>query len=212
MLALVQQLFGDDGTITNNNLLPTGGEVIYLGKIFTELEANNFSEKLFNSIEWKNDEAIIFGKKIITKRKAAWYGDSNYAYTYSKSTKYAMPWTDELLQIKKIVETKADCTFNSCLLNLYHNGSEAMAWHSDDEKELQKNGCIASVSFGAERKFMFKHKQSKNTVSILLQNGSVLLMKKDTQKNWLHRLTTSTKIHTYRINLTFRTMETQGEQ
>ncbi len=189
-----------------DNLLPNDGTVIYYGKIMDVSIANAYSDKLLHTIEWKNDEALIFGKRIITKRKAAWYGDKAFPYTYSNTTKHALPWTKELLELKKIAEQKTGATYNSCLLNLYHNGDEAMAWHSDDEKELAKNGSIASLSFGAERKFMFKHKKTGQTVSILLENGSLLIMKDATQTNWLHRLTKSAKIKSPRVNLTFRMM------
>ncbi len=193
-------------TAIDHNILPCDGKVIYYGKIVEPNIANTYTDLLFNNIEWKNDEAIIFGKHIITKRKAAWYGDKAYPYTYSNTTKHALPWTKELLELKKLAEEKTNAMYNACLLNLYHNGDEAMAWHSDDEKELAKNGCIASFSFGAERKFMFKHKKSGQTISILLENGSLLAMMDTTQTNWLHRLTKSVKIKTPRVNLTFRKM------
>ena len=186
------------------NLLPNDGRVNYYGKIFSLPEANHYLTELLNNIEWKNDEALIFGKHIITKRKAAWYGDENYSYTYSNFTKHALPWTSELLELKKLAEEKTGAAYNSCLLNLYHTGDEAMAWHSDDEKMLEKDGTIASLSFGAERKFMFKHKKTGETVSLLLESGSLLVMKDTTQTNWLHRLTQSVKIKTPRVNLTFR--------
>jgi alkylated DNA repair dioxygenase AlkB len=170
-------------------------------------KANHYYDVLMETIQWKNDEAKIFGKHIITKRKAAWYADGEYSYTYSNTTKYALPWTKELLQLKKIVEEKSDSIFNSCLLNLYHTGEEGMAWHSDDEKTLQKNSAIASLSFGAERKFSFRHKRTKETVSLILEHGGLLVMKGTTQTNWLHRLPTTKKIKSARMNLTFRTME-----
>jgi alkylated DNA repair dioxygenase AlkB len=191
---------------SNDNLLPNDGTVMYYGKIMEVAIANAYTDILLHTIEWKNDEALIFGKRIITKRKAAWYADKAFPYTYSNTTKHALPWTKELLELKKIAEQKTGATYNSCLLNLYHNGDEAMAWHSDDEKELAKNGSIASLSFGAERKFMFKHKKTGQTVSILLENGSLLIMKDATQTNWLHRLTKSVKIKEPRVNLTFRMM------
>ena len=156
---------------------------------------------------WKNDEAIICGKKILTKRKVAWYGDEPFDYTYSKTTKKALPWTPELLQLKKIIEEKTEEKFNSCLLNLYHNGSEGMAYHSDAERDLKKNGAIASVSFGAERKFLFKHKITQEKVEIFLENGSLLVMKEQTQSFWLHRLPPTKKVLSARINLTFRCIE-----
>ncbi len=192
---------GFDSTI---NLLPKEGTVNYYGAIFNEIEANEYYQKLLNNIEWKNDEAIIFGKKIITKRKVAWYGEKEFNYTYSKTTKQALPWTRDLLELKSVVENKTGEQFNSCLLNLYHSGDEGMAWHSDGEKDLKKNGAIGSVSFGAERKFAFKHKESKEKVALFLEHGSLLVMKDTTQTNWLHRLPPTKLISTPRINLTFR--------
>ncbi|MGZ6347700.1 MAG: alpha-ketoglutarate-dependent dioxygenase AlkB family protein, partial [Anaerolineales bacterium] len=133
-------------TEPNANLLPRDGEVTYSGRIMAPKEADYYLNILLSTIAWKNDEAIIYGKHIITKRKAAWYGDNDYAYTYSNTTKQALSWTSELYQLKKLVEELTGATFNSCLLNLYHNGDEGMAWHSDDEKSLGRNTTIASLS------------------------------------------------------------------
>jgi len=190
----------------NQNLLPYGGIVKYYGKLFSPGDASHYFERLWTSIEWKNDEAFIMGKHIITKRKVAWYGDKDYSYTYSGASKKALAWTPELLQLKKIAEEKTDTVFNSCLLNLYHNGDEGMAYHSDDEKTLAKDAAIASMSFGAERKFLFKHKQTKETIDVFLEHGSLLIMAGETQTNWMHRLPPTKKVSKPRINLTFRTM------
>ena len=189
-----------------NNLLPYGGTVNYYGTVMTLAEADHYLKVLLSTIEWKNDEAIIFGKRIITKRKVAWYGERPFNYTYSNTTKQALPWTDELLKLKTIIEQQSGETFNSCLLNLYHDGSEGMAWHSDAEKDLKKNGAIASVSFGAERRFAFKNKQTKEVVSVILNHGSLLIMKDETQTNWLHRLPPVKGVNSPRVNLTFRTI------
>ncbi|SOE23337.1 Alkylated DNA repair dioxygenase AlkB [Spirosomataceae bacterium TFI 002] len=189
------------------NLLPQDGIVNYYGIVLNEEKAVHYYHRLMEDIEWRNDEAIIFGKRIITKRKVAWYGEKPFEYTYSKVTKHALPWSQELLELKAIIESKTGETFNSCLLNLYHNGSEGMAWHSDGEKDLKKNGAIASMSFGAERKFAFKNKQTKETVNIELENGSLLIMAGTCQTHWLHRLPPTKKPHGPRVNLTFRTIE-----
>jgi len=194
------------GSHTVKNLLPHGGEVNYYGLIMAEEEARMYLSKLLTSVEWRQDEAIIFGKHLVTKRKAAWYGDRDYTYTYSKTTKRALYWTAELLDLKNKVQKITGATFNSCLLNLYHNGEEGMAYHSDDEKSLEKNGVIASLSFGAVRKFLFRHKKTKETMPIVLENGSLLVMKGATQANWLHRLPPAKKIVEPRVNLTFRTI------
>lgn len=196
-------------TPEDTNLLPKDGTVIYYGPVISIAEANRYLNTLLETIEWKNDEAIIFGKRIITKRKVAWYGDTTFSYTYSKTTKEALVWTAELLQLKKIIEDKTGETYNSCLLNLYHSGDEGMGWHSDGEKELKKNGAIASVSLGAERKFAFKHKETKEVVSQVLAHGSILVMKDQTQSHWLHRLPPTTRVSTARVNLTFRTINSK---
>ena len=120
---------------TERNLLPKDGTVNYFGKVFSEAEANRFFEILLNTINWKNDEAMIFGKKIVTKRKVAWYGEREFEYTYSKVTKKAHLWSPELLLLKKQIEQKSGETFNSCLLNLYHSGEEGMAWHSEKPRK-----------------------------------------------------------------------------
>lgn len=200
-------LFFDQNLNPEKNLLPLDGTVNYYGRVLEPELANEFYNSLLHNIDWKNDEAVIFGKKILTKRKVAWYGDKDFEYTYSKSTKTALPWTDDLLELKKIAEQKTGETYNSCLLNLYHSGDEGMAYHSDGEKDLKKNGAIASLSFGAERKFSFKHKYTGQKVELLLEHGSLLVMKDQTQSFWLHRLPPTKKISTPRINLTFRTIE-----
>jgi len=198
-------LFNDE-IKDNSNLLPKHGIVNYYGKVLLHTEANHYLEFLLNTIEWKNDEAVIFGKHIITKRKVAWYGDQDFEYTYSNTTKKALPWTKELLELKSITEHRTGETFNSCLLNLYHNGDEGMAWHSDGEKDLKQNGAIGSLTFGAERKFSFRHKQTKETVSLILEHGSLLVMKGTCQTYWLHRLPPTKQITKPRVNLTFRTI------
>ena len=188
------------------NVLNKDGEANYYGIIMTTSEANTYYNLLLKNINWKNDEALYHGRHIVTKRKVAWYGDQGFLYTYSNTTKQALPWTNELIDLKRKTELITNSRFNSCLLNLYHDGNEGMTWHSDDEKSMGKNTVIASLSFGAERKFSFKHRRTRQTISLLLENGSLLVMRGNTQSNWLHSLPLSSKINHPRINLTFRTI------
>ena len=196
-------LFNPEGVI---NLLPSDGSADYYGTILSTTESKHYLDRLLHHIEWRNDEAVIFGRHIITKRKVAWYGDGNYAYAYSGKTRQALAWTPDLLRLKARVEALTGKTFNSCLLNLYHTGEEGMAWHSDDEKTLEKDGAIASLSLGAERKFSFRHRKTRETISLQLEPGSLLVMHGVTQDHWLHSLPKTTKVRSPRINLTFRTM------
>ena len=189
-----------------HNLLPQSGMVHYYGQIWNQQDSNRYFEDLLHNVAWKNDEAILYGKLFVTKRKVAWYGDQDFEYSYSNTTKRALPWTETLLELRAMVEAKTGETFNSCLLNLYHSGEEGMTWHSDGEKTLKKDGAIGSLSFGAARKFAFKHKISKETVSLILEHGSLLVMKGTTQSNWLHRLPPTKLVLKPRVNLTFRTI------
>ena len=190
----------------SENLLPYDGAVHYFGTIVRHEDATRYLQYLLDEIAWQNDEAFIFGKHYITKRKVAWYADKPYTYRYSNKDRTALPWTDTLLRLKALAEQYTNATYNSCLLNLYHDGSEGMAWHSDDETDLKTNGSIASLSFGATRKFAFKHRKTKETVAILLDTGSLLEMKDETQDHWVHRLPPTKKVHHPRVNLTFRQM------
>ena len=192
----------------NRSLLPYDGIVNYHGPVLSSGEAQCYLDVLLNTVPWKHDEAVIYGKRIQTARKVAWYGDSEYSYTYSGTTKVALLWTKELLALKHLVEQKTSHTFNSCLCNLYNTGGEGMSWHSDDEKALGRNTTIASLTLGAERKFSFRHKSRRgdDPISIVLENGSLLVMKGGTQTFWQHSLPKTAKISAARINLTFRTI------
>jgi alkylated DNA repair dioxygenase AlkB len=188
------------------NLLPFDGTADYYGRVLSPAESKHYLHCMLNRIEWRNDEAVIFGRHIITRRKVAWYGDQSYSYAYSGKIREALPWTSELVELKARVERLVGKTFNSCLLNLYHNGDEGMAWHSDDEKTLEPDGAIASLSLGAERKFSFRHRATRETVSIQLETGSLLVMHGVTQTHWMHALPKTKKVMLPRVNLTFRTM------
>ena len=194
-------LFNTNGL---ENKLPYDGEVLHLGLVLNLKECDFYFNNFYSASFWQQDELIMYGKRIITARKVAWFGDENYKYSYSGTTKRALNWTPELLALKKLVELKTGSIFNSCLLNLYHNGNEGMSWHSDNEKELGENPVIASLSLGTARKFLLKHTKTKQKVDLLLEAGTLLVMKGSTQKNWIHSVPKSKKIMNPRINLTFR--------
>ena len=187
-------------------IINSQGQAIYFGQIISEEQMSIFYEELMNNIDWKNEVVVMFGKEITTKRKVAFYSDSNIEYRYSQKTKKGIQWIPVLLQIKSIVESYTNTHYNACLLNLYHNGDEAMGWHADNEVAIKPNSSIASLSLGADRKFSFKNKTTKETISQLLENGSLLEMKGALQNPWLHCLPKTSKIKTPRINLTFRQM------
>jgi alkylated DNA repair dioxygenase AlkB len=191
------------------NILPQDGIALYYEKIVHDDEVKQLYDALLNNIHWENERVIMFGKEIVTKRKVAFFSDSSISYRYASKTKIGLPWTSTLLTIKNRVESITKESYNACLLNLYHNGEESMGWHSDNEKEIITNSSIASLSLGANRKFSFKHKVSKETVSIELINGSLLEMKGSVQTHWWHALLKSKKVTAARINLTFRQMHTQ---
>jgi alkylated DNA repair dioxygenase AlkB len=188
------------------NLLPKDGIAIYHGVVFNEKEANQMCKELLDTIPWKQDEVVMFGKKIMTKRKVAWYADAGITYTYAGVQKLGLQWTNTLLEIKQKVEAITGATYNACLLNLYHEGEEGMGWHRDNEKEIIPESSIASLSFGAVRKFAFKPATTNERLDIELENGSLLDMKGAIQGHWYHALPKTTRIKQLRVNLTFRLM------
>ena len=143
------------------NILPFDGRVSYYSAFITEQEANTYFNEILATTLWQNDEVVLFGKRHVLTRKMAWYGDNGMTYTYGNIKRQALPWTPVLSDLKLEVESMLGLTFNSCLANLYHSGEEGMGWHADNERELGKSPVIASLSFGAKRQFVFKHKVSK---------------------------------------------------
>ena len=143
------------------NILPHQGEAFYYPSFFKEITADGLFDDLLANIEWQRDVVVIFGKRITTKRKTAWYGVNPYVYTYSGVSKVALPYSETLNRIRREIHHKTGINFNSCLLNYYAEGSESMGWHTDNERSLMPEMPIASISLGASRKFSFKNKFSK---------------------------------------------------
>lgn len=192
---------------TRLNLLPKDGVVRHFGPVLSPEESTEYHDLLLASVPWVHDEVVMFGKRVVTSRKVAWYGDAGLSYAYSGSTKQPLVWIPPLMKLKDLVERLSGSTFNSCLLNLYHHGAEGMGWHSDDEKSISPESCIASLSFGAPRRFSFRHRRTKERIDVMLEHGSLLLMEGETQRHWQHCLPKAAKISLPRINLTFRKMK-----
>ena len=179
--------------------------LIYYPDFFSIKESDQFFEKLIHSLNWKQDSIKLFGKEIQQPRLTSFYGEAGNSYTYSGLEMKPEAFNEELLKIKKKCEKYARTKFNVCLANLYRDGSDSMGWHADDEKELGSLPVIASVSFGAERIFHFKHKTDKTARhKIKLQHGSLLIMEGTTQQFWKHQLPKTKRRVGPRINLTFR--------
>ena len=180
--------------------------VEYIENFFDFDQSQLYLKHLINDIKWKREKIRMWGREIVTKKRIAWYADEGKSYTYSGSTFRPDQWSELLLEIKKYVEQYMNFQFNSVLLNEYPNGKVGMGWHSDDERELGIDPIIASLSFGANRDFIFKHKTNKNlrNVKVHLKSGSLLFMLGSTQHYWKHSLPKRLKVKEPRINLTFR--------
>lgn len=183
-------------------------DVVYYPNFFNKNDADNYFNSLLNTINWAQDNITVFGKTHLQPRLTAFYAQNNNPYKYSNIVMVPYLFEGDLLKIKNTVENEIEISFTSCLANLYRDGKDSNGWHADDEKELGKNPIIASVSFGEERLFHFKHKFNKDLkTKICLQHGSLLLMKGETQKNWLHQIPKTKRAIGKRINLTFRIIE-----
>ncbi len=198
------QLFEPSPSESARNLLPKDGCAHYFPGVYSEAKSTQFISQLQASLQWESDQLLMFGKLVTMRRKVAWVGDPNCSYTYSGVKKSPQSWTPELLLIKSRLEEIAKAEFNSCLLNLYHDGEDGMGWHSDNERELDPHSPIASLSLGAQRKFALRHKKDQETISLFLENGSALIMYAPTQEHWQHALLKTKRVSEARINLTFR--------
>jgi alkylated DNA repair dioxygenase AlkB len=186
------------------NLLPFDGDVLLFESFFDQRESNEIFEKLKTETVWKQEGMKIFGKEVPFPRLTAWYAKEGKNYTYSGLRNTPQALTPLLEMLKDNCEVVAKTPFNSALLNYYRQGSDSMGWHADNETELGPNPVIASLTFGASRKFQFKHRTvPKSTQNIVLNHGSLLIMQGSTQHHWLHQVPKSTSSGV-RINITFR--------
>ena len=185
--------------------IPDGKITFYEG-FFNMKESQELMNTLIQTIEWSQDEVVVFGKKHKIPRLNAWYGDEGKVMKYSGLTLQPKSWTKELTEIKNRIEIQTRFEFNSCLLNYYRDGKDGMGWHQDNEKELGINPVIASVTFGQSRPFQLKHinKPEIKKIDIPLSNGSLLIMEAETQHYWKHQVPKTSRKVTERINLTFR--------
>jgi alkylated DNA repair dioxygenase AlkB len=178
------------------------GELAWMAQLPLPLSNAEVMTRLLAETDWREESVVVYGKRHLQPRLSAWYGDA--AYTYSGLRLQPAPFTPLLNTLRHAVETATGHTFNSVLLNYYRNERDSMGMHSDDEPELGPTPAIASLSFGAARTLILKHKYHKNTVRVALTDGSLLLMAGETQKHWLHGINKMTKTLQARINLTFR--------
>ncbi|MES2130056.1 MAG: alpha-ketoglutarate-dependent dioxygenase AlkB [Pseudomonadota bacterium] len=158
--------------------------------------------ELIDGTDWRAEHITVYGKQYLQPRLTAWHGEARYAY--SGLSLDPLPWTPLLAAIRDAVQAVTACRFNSVLLNYYRDGQDSMGMHSDDEAELGPEPAIASLSFGATRTFILKHKRRKLRHTIVLTDGSLLLMHGPTQHNWLHGIHKESRPCGARVNLTFR--------
>ncbi len=186
------------------NITAVNAQLSYFPDFIRLSESYRLFEQIQHEIAWRQEEIILYGKKVTIPRLQAWYGDTNSHYSYSNLTMQPVPWLPVLQDLKKKVEQCLAQDFNAMLANLYRNQSDSVAWHSDDEKELSIQPVIASLSFGEERNFLLKHKVSGEKLTIPLKSGSLFVMAGETQQYWQHCLPRTKKEKRARINLTFR--------
>lgn len=183
------------------------GEYLFIPFFFSLEQSDNYFDKLLTEINWKQESMYMYGRNINFPRLTAWYGDNDKPYSFSGITLKPENWTPTLLVIKQLIETKAKVAFNSVLLNLYRNGNDSISWHTDAEKELGINPIIASVNFGATRKFQLRHNTNNEKIELNLSHGSLLIMKGELQHYWQHQVPKTKQVVKERINLTFRTIK-----
>jgi alkylated DNA repair dioxygenase AlkB len=189
-------------TAFETNLLPRDGEVYLIEGALPVTNADQAFTHLIDSIDWRHEQASLFGRKIPLPRLTAWYGD--HGYSYSGIDHEPEPFTPDLLVLKRSIERLTCASFNSVLINLYRNGQDSMGWHSDDEPSLGSEPEIASLSLGATRRFHLKHRTVDARLSFDLPHGSCLIMRGRCQSAWRHQLPKTKKTVGARINLTFR--------
>ncbi len=198
-------LFNQIVEVTNPNIQLKDAELIYYPEFFNKSTSDKLLKTLLDTIQWRQDKIIMYGKELPLPRLSAWYGENQKPYTYSGITLHPLPWTDELLFIKEKIEEVVKVKFTSVLLNRYRDGQDYVGWHTDDEKELGQNPIIGSVNFGASRRFQLRRNDDhKNKFEVELNHGTYLVMQGSTQHFWQHQVPKTALKIGERLNLTFR--------
>jgi len=187
------------------NLLPYDGEVALFTNALRDPDSRLI--ELIEGLAWSQQQIVVFNRLHNEPRLSAWYGDPDCSYSYSGIKLNPTPWVEPLLTIKTACEELSGTGFNSVLANLYRDGNDSMGWHADNEPELGPNPTIASVSFGAERRFDLRHRITNERVRIALPHGSILMMAGETQSHWVHSIAKTKKVHKPRVNLTYRMIQ-----
>ncbi|TPG43631.1 alpha-ketoglutarate-dependent dioxygenase AlkB [Sphingomonas koreensis] len=197
-------LFSSD--ISFSRIAMPDADVQFLQRLPMPQSDENIFEQLFSETKWLQEKVMVWGKEHYQPRLTAWYGDPGRSYTYSGTVMFPLPWTNLLLSLRHELEELTDARFNSVLLNLYRDHNDRMGFHSDNEPSLGQEPTIASLSYGATRTLIFKHKkrQDLERKRVSLVSGSMLLMKGSTQRNWVHGIDKESRPCGPRINLTFR--------
>jgi alkylated DNA repair dioxygenase AlkB len=208
-----RDLFGNIIPAITNDKIKSGltkienGEYVFYPAFFSKAESDLYLKTIKENIEWKQESMNMYGKQVNFPRLTAWYGDNDKPYSFSGITLEPKSWSKELIAIKEKIEPISKVVFNSVLLNLYRSGNDSISWHTDAEKELGINPVIASVNFGATRKFQLRHIHTKEKLEIELTHGSLLIMQGELQHYWQHQVPKTSKVVDERINLTFRVIK-----
>lgn len=204
--AVPDQMVLDLGSDEPVELLPFDGSALFHPRFLTDAEADALMVSLLNQVPWEQRSIVRSGQRIPQPRLVAWFGDPGVTYTYSGLSLESHAWIPPLEGLKARCETIAGATFNSCLANLYRDGHDYVGWHADDEPELGPDPVIASVSLGAERRFHLRHRATGETVKVVLQAGSLVVMSRGCQRHWVHQVPMMRRVTEPRINLTFRSI------
>ena len=188
----------------SQEILPFDGSAVLHPRVFSEEFSRKAFERLRAETPWEQPEIVMFGKKYPQAGKSTWHTNTGVNYVYSRIERVAHPMTDLLDEFRLKCESVAGASFNSVLVNLYRDGNDSVSWHSDNEAINGREPTIASVSLGATRRFDLRHRETKQTVRVDLEDGSLLVMSGLSQICWVHQIAKTKTTVGPRINLTFR--------
>jgi alkylated DNA repair dioxygenase AlkB len=192
------------GNVKKNNVLPYDGRAILIDDSGAEFDWPEVTRTLIDTMPWQQETARIFGREMPVPRMTAWFGDA--AYSYSGIVHQPTPFPAIIQRLRNRAETLSGSSFNAVLVNLYRHGRDSVGWHSDHEVGLGDCPTIASLSLGGTRRFQFRHRKTKETITLELKAGHWLMMVGQTQRFWLHQVPKTATAVSPRVNLTFRYM------
>ena len=171
------------------------GRIAYTPRFVDAALAEAWFNELRSGVDWVAERRMMYDREVDVPRLTA-------SFRLEPASGSA---PGPILEAARRVIDRLGVPFNSVGLNLYRDGRDSVAPHSDHLNEIRKGFPIALVSLGATRRMTIRAKAPpRSVIHVDLEAGSLLVMDYATQLHYTHGVPKTTDAVGERISLAFR--------